>query len=54
MTHIHIVDLVNDYFFFQEWDWAFGQTPEFTYSIGRSFGWGNVVSPLTRSVCIMA
>lgn len=37
-------------FFFQEWDWAFGQTPEFTYSISRSFGWGNVVSQLNWKI----
>lgn len=27
-----------------EWDWAFGQTPEFTYSITRAFEWGNVTA----------
>jgi hypothetical protein len=31
-------------FFVQEWNWAFGQTPEFTYSVSRAFGWGDVVS----------
>jgi len=31
---------------FPEWDWAFGQTPEFTYSINRSFGWGNVAAEI--------
>ncbi|KAI9513240.1 hypothetical protein F5148DRAFT_972105 [Russula earlei] len=30
----------------QDWDWAFGQTPEFTYSIGRTFGWGNVTAEI--------
>ncbi|KAH9002269.1 Lipoyltransferase and lipoate-protein ligase [Lactarius hatsudake] len=25
-----------------DWSWAFGQTPEFTYSISRAFGWGSV------------
>ena len=49
-----MVNLIDDHFFFQAWDWAFGQTPEFTYSIKRSFGWGNVVSQLTRSMCVMA
>jgi len=29
-----------------EWDWAFGQTPEFTYSINRSFGWGDVTAEI--------
>ncbi|KAH9179535.1 Lipoyltransferase and lipoate-protein ligase [Lactarius sanguifluus] len=24
-----------------DWGWAFGQTPEFTYSISRAFGWGS-------------
>ncbi|KAH8988538.1 Lipoyltransferase and lipoate-protein ligase [Lactarius akahatsu] len=24
-----------------DWSWAFGQTPEFTYSISRAFGWGS-------------
>jgi lipoate---protein ligase len=28
----------------QSWDWAYGQTPEFTYSIKTTFGWGNMVS----------
>jgi lipoate-protein ligase A len=31
---------------FPGWDWAFGQTPEFTYSIDRSFGWGNVAAEI--------
>jgi len=34
------------FFFFQEWDWAFGQTPEFTYSISRSFEWGSVAAKM--------
>jgi hypothetical protein len=33
---------------FQEWDWAFGQTPEFTYSISRAFEWGDVVSQFNK------
>ncbi|KAI0307017.1 hypothetical protein B0F90DRAFT_1931664 [Multifurca ochricompacta] len=28
------------------WDWAFGQTPEFTYSISRVFEWGNVAAKI--------
>jgi len=24
------------------WDWAFGQTPEFTYSLEHTFGWGKL------------
>lgn len=24
------------------WDWAYGQTPEFTYTINRTFPWGDV------------
>ncbi|CAL1700293.1 unnamed protein product [Somion occarium] len=26
------------------WDWAFGQTPEFTYNISRTFDWGTVTA----------
>jgi hypothetical protein len=49
---VRIVGLVSECCCFQEWDWAFGQTPEFTYSISRSFEWGNVVSQPTMSpVC---
>jgi len=29
-----------------DWNWAFGQTPEFTYSISRAFGWGNVAGKI--------
>ncbi|KAN0132546.1 Lipoyltransferase and lipoate-protein ligase [Lactarius tabidus] len=29
-----------------DWNWAFGQTPEFTYSINRAFGWGNVTAKI--------
>ncbi|KAJ3549029.1 hypothetical protein NMY22_g1026 [Coprinellus aureogranulatus] len=36
-----------------EWEWAFGQTPEFTYQVQQSFSWGKVVRrptlPLQRS-----
>ncbi|KAH9961406.1 hypothetical protein BJV74DRAFT_787701 [Russula compacta] len=28
------------------WDWAFGQTPEFTYSISRSFRWGSMMAEI--------
>lgn len=28
------------------WDWAFGQTPEFTYSIRGQFAWGNVAAEI--------
>ncbi|KAI0832740.1 Lipoyltransferase and lipoate-protein ligase [Trametes gibbosa] len=28
------------------WDWAFGQTPEFTYKIDKTFTWGRVVVEL--------
>ncbi|KZV77137.1 Lipoyltransferase and lipoate-protein ligase, partial [Peniophora sp. CONT] len=28
------------------WDWAFGQTPEFTYTLQRSFAWGEVTAEL--------
>lgn len=30
--------------FRQDWDWRFGQTPEFTHVLQRSFSWGDVVS----------
>ena len=33
----------------QTWDWAFGQTPEFTHTLQRTFSWGEVVRrPLIR------
>lgn len=28
------------------WDWAFGQTPEFTYTINTDFSWGAVTAKL--------
>ncbi|KAI0371535.1 Lipoyltransferase and lipoate-protein ligase [Pilatotrama ljubarskyi] len=28
------------------WDWAFGQTPEFTYKIQNSFAWGSLAAVL--------
>lgn len=28
------------------WDWAYGQTPEFTHAVQRSFAWGNTVAEL--------
>jgi len=28
----------------QSWNWAYGQTPEFTYIIHNTFSWGTVVS----------
>jgi len=28
----------------QSWDWKYGQTPEFTYSIPLAFTWGSAVS----------
>ncbi|OSD04531.1 Lipoyltransferase and lipoate-protein ligase [Trametes coccinea BRFM310] len=28
------------------WDWAFGQTPEFTYKIQKSFSWGSTSAEL--------
>ncbi|TFY73183.1 hypothetical protein EWM64_g10828 [Hericium alpestre] len=28
------------------WDWAFGQTPEFTYKLRQSFSWGDVTADL--------
>ena len=30
----------------QTWDWAFGQTPEFTYTMEHAFSWGRLVSDL--------
>ncbi|KAF9226770.1 Lipoyltransferase and lipoate-protein ligase [Gyrodon lividus] len=29
----------------QSWDWAYGQTPEFEYFVGKTFEWGQVVGP---------
>lgn len=34
---------IPDIIFVQSWGWAYGQTPEFTYSIENSFKWGNIV-----------
>ena len=28
----------------KNWDWSYGQTPEFDYSVTESFDWGTVVS----------
>jgi len=28
------------------WDWAFGQTPEFTYALEHTFGWGKLKTNL--------
>ncbi|KAA1466615.1 Lipoyltransferase and lipoate-protein ligase [Dentipellis sp. KUC8613] len=28
------------------WDWAFGQTPEFTYTVQQSFPWGDVAAKI--------
>lgn len=30
----------------QTWNWAFGQTPEFTYKIEKDFSWGLLVCGL--------
>ena len=30
----------------QTWDWAFGQTPEFTYTLEHTLSWGKLVSDL--------
>ena len=32
--------------FLQSWDWSYGQTPEFEYTVTGSFVWGDVVSVL--------
>ena len=37
----------------QSWDWAYGQTPEFTYTLKNSFEWGNAVSSSSSSVEIL-
>ncbi|KAG5641031.1 hypothetical protein DXG03_006355 [Asterophora parasitica] len=28
------------------WDWAYGQTPEFTYTLGHDFAWGSVAAEI--------
>ncbi|TFK43907.1 hypothetical protein BDQ12DRAFT_675776 [Crucibulum laeve] len=28
------------------WEWAYGQTPEFTYTIGQSFAWGDITADI--------
>ncbi|KAG6856989.1 hypothetical protein H0H87_011083 [Tephrocybe sp. NHM501043] len=28
------------------WDWAYGQTPEFTYTVQRAFEWGNITAEI--------
>ncbi|KAL4065143.1 hypothetical protein V8B97DRAFT_1867378 [Scleroderma yunnanense] len=30
----------------RSWDWAYGQTPEFEYTLERKFGWGDVISTI--------
>ena len=30
----------------QSWDWAFGQTPEFSHKLTHEFPWGMLVSPI--------
>ncbi|KAG8218885.1 hypothetical protein J3R82DRAFT_4564 [Butyriboletus roseoflavus] len=30
----------------QGWDWAYGQTPEFEYVIGKTFQWGQLTSTI--------
>lgn len=44
--------LTSDYLLIisQRWDWAFGQTPEFTYTVQNAFSWGDVVSNPRRSL----
>ncbi|KAI9467171.1 Lipoyltransferase and lipoate-protein ligase [Lactarius psammicola] len=46
ITELHVKTLSPRYEFEQDWNWAFGQTPEFTYSISRTFGWGNVTAKI--------
>lgn len=29
------------------WQWAFGQTPEFTYDLQNTFTWGNVTTQIS-------
>ncbi|KAJ7887613.1 Lipoyltransferase and lipoate-protein ligase [Mycena olivaceomarginata] len=31
---------------YQSWDWLYGQTPEFTYTIEQEFAWGSVTAQL--------
>lgn len=42
VVHVSVCGTLSDRSM-QSWDWAFGQTPEFTYSIRGQFAWGNVV-----------
>lgn len=35
----------------QSWEWQFGQTPEFTYTISNVFEWGTAVGRLWLSLC---
>lgn len=32
----------------QSWDWEYGQTPEFTYTIQNSFSWGDAVCDFSQ------
>lgn len=32
----------------QSWEWAYGQTPEFSYTVDNTFPWGKVVSHCTH------
>jgi len=29
-------------FYIQTWDWTYGQTPEFTYEVSKSFDWARL------------
>jgi lipoate-protein ligase A len=32
------------------WDWEYGQTPLFTYTVEEKFSWGRVVSNISLSL----
>lgn len=34
------------------WEWMYGQTPEFSYQLEKTFSWGTVVSFLLFLICI--
>lgn len=40
---IHLDGVSATQEFLQSWEWAYGQTPKFTYTLNRIFDWGDVV-----------
>lgn len=37
----------------QTWEWAYGQTPEFTHTVAHAFPWGDVVRDIPCLACAL-